>query len=462
MLFLNLISSLNYSIKIRIYKRKYKSSKRIISFKMSSLKIILLLCLTVFVTSQNFLEEKNMLGGLEDTLRLLKRSDLEKVAEYCESYDRKQRKLDHIMGGIHDYIEALNNIDLMKIIFGYAKVYTELNDIAFLKKEANVKDDQDYAELDLWLGTLPRKDLIEIALKAEDFSKQGKKTLGGLHDFIFTLDDQDISNIILNFTKNHAELNNKDKLKSFLATTKLTTDQLKTKLKAYEQKSLLHLAYILDSYNQERSMVKRLGGLHDYAHTLNKEQLEKACLTLISRWEELQKEGFLDELLTNSGSRLGGARFGGIEDYLFRMDIQDLKKLALASEDYDRKKRDIVLLGGLHDYIDSLDASDIVNLISDYIKQYPELRNPGTLEELAKIPKGGFAFLVNQLSAEDLKNTCLALEKYDRKARGIHLLGGLHDYIDTLTTEDLTSYIRKMVDVYPLFRDAEELKKLRE
>jgi len=245
-----------------------------------------------------------------------------------------------------------------------------------------------------------------------------------------------------------------------LKQTVLTDDEILAKLKTLDRNILINVALCVDTYDFEHSMFKRMGGLHDYAFSLTEDQLYKAILSYVNKWPELRKDGKVEEIMTRQQNLLVGATYGGIEDYLYKFDVADLKKLALAGESYDRSKRGVVLLGGLHDYIDSLSKDQVYDIIMKYVSQYPELRTVGTLESLAKIPQEGFNTMFEKYTIEDLKKTCLALEKFDRDVRNIVLMGGLHDYIDSLKKEDLVGYIRKTAESYPEIRNLDALKKI--
>lgn len=351
----------------------------------------------------------------------------------------------------------------MKIVFEYAAKYDELNNMTKLKELAEIKEPTQATTVGDYLTSLPRITLIETALAFEAYITKKKQIqkLGGLHDYVDSLDNTQIVSIINSFIKENSEVT-VDKLKEFVQKKVLSQEQFEAYLNGLvkdpkDLTNLIQAALSVDSYDLEHSMYKRLGGLHDYAHLLTQKQLVEATVAIAKKWPELYEEGKLASIMGRQAVRLQGATFGGIEDYLFKMDLEDLKSVALAGESYDRTQRKVFLLGGLHDYIDSLSKDQVYEIIMNYVRQYPELRKPGYLEALAGIPDKGFENLLKNYKIEKLKETALALEAYDRDVRNIRLMGGLHDYIDSLTVENLIEYIRRKGEAYPEIRNEEKL-----
>lgn len=427
-----------------------------------------LIVATIFLTSAycGFLTSNAdpIIGGLEDTLRFFKRADLESIALACNQYDLKKRGREDIIGGLHDYIRYLSVGDLISMIIDYTKTYPELNNLQKLKDLAGITDKPDPTNLDDKLNATPRITLFNLACACEQYDRnqQKKQMIGGLHDYAYTFSDVQLIKIIKDYvTKYPTFLGNIDNLFGLIQKKSLTDTELTDYLTKKNRDDLIHIALAVDSYDNEQSAYKRMGGLHDYVNSLNQTQIISAILGIVKRWPELRQEGKIDELLkTNQNTLVGSGAFGGIEDYLFRMNLDDLKSCALAAESYDRKQRKVTLLGGLHDYIDMLKNEQVYDIIVKYIDAYPALRQAGFLESLAKIPRGGFDMAFSNTSMDDLKTTCLALEAYDRATRKIILMGGLHDYIDTLKQADLINYIRNMAKTYPEISDQEDLDRI--
>jgi len=158
-----------------------------------------------------------------------------------------------------------------------------------------------------------------------------------------------------------------------------------------------------------------------------------------------------------------------IKQSLKEKSLEELKTTALKMEEYERKKTG-PLMGGLHDYIDTLTKEDLTDYILKKVFNNQELleietfntvsketstesNNVMLLAEKAEEPKKFDAdyiwFHLTQIkqvlkekSIEELKTIALNVEEFERKKTG-PLMGGLHDYINTLTKEDLTDYIVK-------------------
>ena len=429
--------------------------------------LIIVISVIVFASvSSEFLKAASnvpVIGGLEDVLRYQTRENLIKIAEACEKFDLKKRNIGDNLGGLNDYIWRLQDPDIIQIIFDYAAQYSELNDLTKLKELAEIKEPAQPTSVGDYLNSLARINLIETALACEAYIKDKQKvlTLGGLHDYVDSLDNSQIVTIINSFIKENSELTI-DKLKELTKKKTLSQEQFEAFLNGLvtdptDLTKLVQAALSVDSYDLEHSMYKRMGGLHDFAHLLTQKQLVDATVAIAKRWTELFEEGKLTQIMGRQKVSLQGATFGGIEDYLFKMNLEDLKDIALAGESYDRTQRKVILLGGLDDYIDSLSKDQVYEIIINYVRQYPELRKPGYLETLAGIPNKGFESLLQNYDITKLKKTALALEAYDRDVRKIRLMGGLHDYIETLTVENLIEYIRRKGEAYPEIRNEEKL-----
>lgn len=436
------------------------------NFKYAFLIISLSLFASLHTQFLQSSDNYSLTGGLEDVLRFENRGNLMEIAYACERYDLDKRGDQHIHGSLEDILYKLQDSEIIEIILDYASQYSELNDLAKLKEIAKIKEEPKPTNMQEYLVSLPRIHLIEVALSCESFirKKKGVKLLGGLHDYIDSLENKEIITIIKSFVSENPELDI-TKLEGFIKKNELSKEQLEAYLNGLvkdpkDLTQLVQTALSVDSYDIEHSKYKRLGGLHDYAHTLTQKQLVDAIIAITGRWPELKQEGKLAQISDRQKSRLQGATFGGVEDYLFKLNLEDLKSIALAGESYDRTQRKVILLGGLHDYIDSLSKDQVYEIIMNYVRQYPELRKPGYLESLAGIPDKGFESFLKNYDINKLKKTALALESYDRDIRKIRLMGGLHDYIDTLTVENLIEYIRRKGEAYPEIRDEAKLTKI--
>lgn len=130
---------------------------------------------------------------------------------------------------------------------------------------------------------------------------------------------------------------------------------------------------------------------------------------------------------------------------------QNLKSLALTAEAFDRQQRGREgLLGGLHDYIDSLSPSQIVDIIVNFISQYQELQSKKFFENLANIkqtPEGlDFFEGLKYLSRKQLVNYGISCRNYEQEKRNSFKIGGFDYYYSRLSESALIDYITACVN----------------
>lgn len=174
-------------------------------------------------------------GGIGDYLIGMKRDKLIKIALALEIYSKKKEGREREKGGIHDYIRNLSDHDIRNYILPIVNKYPEINDIHRLQElvgeklvgrdsygeetgynmEEGIADyleyDKDLSEgVEEYLYSLNREELIKHAYACEKFHKEKlgiAHFLGGIHDYIFRLSDDEIRHYIINEVKEHYELN---------------------------------------------------------------------------------------------------------------------------------------------------------------------------------------------------------------------------------------------------------------
>lgn len=155
-----------------------------------------------------------------------------------------------------------------------------------------------------------------------------------------------------------------------------------------------------------------------------------------------------------------------LEQSIKSYSFKNLKKIALALENKCREKKSGIILGGLHDYIDSLSDDKISKIIFDYISIMPEYKDISALEALAKIehtePPTKFADKLRDgyFSRSKLEALALAADKYDIDHQEEKRFGGLHDYIRELRNQELVDFIDSMLKKYNELKEGTVLEDL--
>jgi hypothetical protein len=338
-----------------------------------------------------------------------------------------------------------------------------------------------YLQLKAMLKERSLENLRSYCLKLESYSreKSGKIILGGLHDYIDSMDRNDCMDYISTSVMQNRELLEKQKLLSVIAPEELIIGGDGHDEKAYAfinlkntwtDRSLGELKdYCLrvEKYVNSKKSTPVFGGLHDYIFRMNKD----ACIEYLSKAvldnEELLNNNTFYSVATPQ-MIIGGDdhdeiayKFLQLKKSLKANSKEELKSYCLKLEKYVNSKRDEPMMGGIHDYIDKLSKEDMMSYISEVTLNNQELLDAqkfkAVVTEKEVIVKAGghhdiVAFKYLQLKAqlkekslEELKDYSLRLEKYVNEKNGVELIGGLHDYIGTWKQDNCIEYISKVV-----------------
>jgi len=117
-----------------------------------------------------------------------------------------------------------------------------------------------------------------------------------------------------------------------------------------------------------------LGGLHDYISDLSVAKIKKIIKDYIDQNQELN----------DYETAVKVAKFGTekVWEDLSNKSLDEIREVTLALEAYDREINNVVLAGGLKEYVDSLEQDDLFYYISNWIHAHPILLFPGKLDEV--------------------------------------------------------------------------------
>ena len=381
---------------------------------------IIFLIFASAVLSQGFLEETKQRGGLHDYIFRLPRDTLINWALASEKYHRKVNNQDGLVGGLVDYVFRLSNQDIISKIL---KVADEHPEIASQEK----------------LQSLATEYGFSVSIPTSNLKMGGD---GGLHDYIWRLP--------------------RDKLITWALTS--------------------------EAYHRDVNHQHLFGGLDDYVSSLSNQKIIEYIMSQVKEHPELSAQGKLDSLSvkynidpknvhTNetplTSTFVGGD--GGLHDYIWRLERPVLNNYALAAEQYHREKENIKLYGGLHDYINVLSNEQVIEYIMKQVKQHPELGSSKKLDTLVvqygiSQPTlksstfvggdGGLHDYIWRTDRKVLNKWALTAEKYHLQKQNITLFGGLHDYINVLSNEQVIEYILKQVKQHPEIGSSQKLDSL--
>lgn len=163
-----------------------------------------------------------------------------------------------------------------------------------------------------------------------------------------------------------------------------------------------------------------------------------------------------------------------LSEKLEAKSLDELRQTALNMEEFFHKKIGLIL-GGLHDYLNSMTKDDLIKYCLKAALNNPELLSEETFSseiesksknliflenEKAEMKIGGLYDYIWKQNRETLERWALTVETYDRSHLSKPLIGGLHDYIKSMSIEDLTKYTLKMANKYPILNSASELDRL--
>ena len=217
------------------------------------------------------------------------------------------------------------------------------------------------------------------------------------------------------------------------------------------------------------------GGIHDYVWRLDQEACIKYILSVALKYTELLDMDTFRATVSPVVKFLEAVAepsvgFGGLEDYIFRLDRETLSNFAFSAEKYHHEQQgQSMIIGGLHDKIRDMSNLEIAEYVLEKAKLYKDLNSYENLEKLSL--KYGFSKKLNQESLkvgglhdyifrqprETLEKWALTTEAHHRAVKNIQILGGLHDYINTLSSEELVQYVLKEASEHPELDSAEEL-----
>jgi len=163
-----------------------------------------------YLNPVNISSNQMIIDGLHDYLAQKNIFDLRQIAmKIGEFISKKTGKI----GGIHDYLLKLSEHDLISFIMKKAEEYPELKEMI---KEAP-KDE--CKETEEFISSLNREKLIAMAFGIEKYEKKMmgmEASIGGLHDYIFGLSDEEIRKLIDEKLMKYPELNKLSDLKEMI------------------------------------------------------------------------------------------------------------------------------------------------------------------------------------------------------------------------------------------------------
>lgn len=384
------------------------------------------------------------------------RSNLIKLVIAAQQKDRENRNITLILGGVEDYIYSMNSSEIKYILAKFVLANKELNDIEYFENYANITSMPEGLYFNQTLSYMSRLKLESYAFACEIYSRKNVTIFGGLHDYIDTLQEDDLIKYILNVTGEYKELLENNKLEEISKIESVQIEDLRDLLASLQKYELAVVAITADEYDREHT--GKRGGIAEYVYTLTEAQIIDIIVEKATKYPELRVERFFKSLIQRYEERVSFANFYHASFLIQKLTKNDLLEIAYACEKFENSKSSQSFkLGGLHDYAWKLSEDALRVIILDYLRAYPELTHISFLEELLTTVKLVVKDNLTQMPIETLQIICVNLESYDKDARNKYPDGGIHDYVTSLSKNDLLNYIFKMLERYPNLNTVGEL-----
>lgn len=384
------------------------------------------------------------------------RTDLIKLVIAAQQKDRENRNITLILGGVEDYVNKIDDHRIKSILAKFVLENKEINDSEFFEKYANVTAMPEGLNFNNTLKFMGRLKLNSYAFACEKYSRNGQVVLGGLHEYIDVLTEDEVIEYILKCTETHKELLENNKLDEIAKQDIIPLEDLAELLKSLQKYQLAVIAITADEYDRDHT--GKRGGIAEYVFTLTQSELIQFIREKAEKYSELRVERFFKTLIERYEERVLFANFYHASFLIQSLTKNDLLEVAYACEKFARaKSNQSYITGGLHDYASKLSEEQLKEIIFEFFRSHKELTRIDFLEELLSSPKLVVKDNLIQLPIETLQVICVNLESYDRDVRNHHPDGGIHDYVTRLSKEELLSYIFKMFDKYPILNIVGEL-----
>jgi hypothetical protein len=235
---------------------------------------------------------------------------------------------------------------------------------------------------------------------------------------------------------------------------------------------------VVESYVNKKENKTLLigGGLHDKLRYMDKEAcINYILLNALSNKELLNLTTFTTIVNTNTTSMAGGddvdktaMEIIAMRQFLNQSDLSALKNECVAVENYVNKKTNKTLLigGGIHDKLRGMTKEDCITYILQNAFYNRELLNLTTFTNIVSTNStlsfiardGGLDDYLYREPRETLTQWALTAEKFDRN--GQFLMGGLEDYINGMSNQEIADYIMKMAKKHTELDSAAKLSKM--
>lgn len=239
-----------------------------------------------------------------------------------------------------------------------------------------------------------------------------------------------------------------------LLTTMLVFSSSMFNLKALNKNQLKSLALEMDKLVKKHLGQENLiGGLPSYIHFLSKDEIIDKVLQYLSEYKEITLSSFLNVASSGEGLEISEINaHDSLKSLLEGFDKKTLKSIAKLIIKITNENHGPIMGGLSHSLIYDLSKEELIDAIDSYATAWKvdleEVKEK--IIERIKVTEKAIEKL-STLSKVQLVKLAISLEKRYREDNDIKLLGGLHDYVHSLSKERIIEEITNLTEKYEKF-----------
>jgi len=225
-------------------------------------------------------------------------------------------------------------------------------------------------------------------------------------------------------------------------------------LNSLSKKTLKSLALKMDRLVKiELHQENLIGGLPSYVDFLSKDELIDKVLEYLSEHKDITLNAFKE--VASSGEGLEISEINAhetLQSLLEKYNKRTLKSIARVIISITTEINGPIMGGLSHSLISELSKEDLIEAIVSYANAWKvdleEIKE--RLIEKVKLTEKAFESL-SILSKNQLAKLAISLEIRYREENNVFLLGGLHDFVHSLSKEEIIEEIKKLVEEFEKF-----------
>ncbi len=413
-----------------------------------------------------------------------------------------------VFGGLHDYINELNKESLIKYILDSCLKKRELleeekfnslvsekqlkkENIAFLSKD----DDDDYVARKLidYIYLIDRDTLKRWALTAEFHHNKVTNNKFPIKEVFDTMTPKEFAEYTLEKVKAYPGLDDSVQLDKLSELYKILDNPLGEEggLSDYifreNRETLIKWALTVETHNQRMRRGQNLPKLHDEIHRMTNSQIGDYVLKMSKLYKEIDSGIELDSYAIIYETIETEDYLEAVEDaysFVFGEKRKNLIIWALTCEYHQAVENKVEnFVSVLRSEIDIMNDKQLVDYILLMFNLFPDLGSKQSLDDLSKryeiqyesqdntnpddytdnIEKDlkflsepvqggerepGLIDFLTIIPRDTLIRYAFAVERYDHEISGIHIRGGIADYIDELFDQEIQRFIKIKINIH--------------